>query len=271
METRIYALECAEGRYYIEQLCLFIEIPQEDAINYFRHNRCEWTKKFEPLRVCQIIKNSSVDQVTKVYMRRYGINFVRGGRFSRIELSDREIKCLQREGVGVSQSNGQKSFTPGAPIQSNSSTLSSPLRNSDLSDRIIKFVLESFSVHSMDSEEIQLSFKRKGDEIVLDVNHETQSESSSSPKSYKFSNKKSRTNYDTLPRISLTTASSSSHSPCSQRPSISSDGSCPTRENIFLSPTENPRYQFELFPSTSISKSLPQFPLPSFASTPSKY
>ena len=277
MESRIYVLECAEGRFYVDTLSFFIEIVSEDIINYFRHNCCEWTKRYEPLRVLQVLKNSSaaadVDQVTKNLMKCYGINFVRGGRYSRIKLSDGEIKCLQREGVDVSQqlrfpSNGQESLTPltpGSPVQSYSPTsTSSSLSKSDLSDRIIKFVLESLSVHSLPSEEIHLSFKRRGDEIVLDVNHDTQTQSSSSPKSYKFSNKRSRRNYDITPLKTTppTTPPRTPRESTSVRNSSSS-----TREKIFLSPSESPRYQFDLFPSTSVSKSLP---LPNFIFSSSK-
>jgi hypothetical protein len=269
MESRIYVLECAEGRYYVDQLCLFVEIPNEDVINYFRHNRCEWTRKYVPIRVFQIIKNTtlSLDLVTKVCMHHFGIHAVRGGCYSQIELSHQEVQCIQRESVEPSQKLQTKRHTTHTPGSRNSltssSTVTSPLPKSDLSD--IKFVLDS-----MDSEEIQLSFKRKGEEVMIEVNHETQSEPLSSPTTYKCTNKRLRTIYDTSPLIAPPTSTTSLPRSPFQPRSISS-GSSPAGGNIFLPRMNNPRYHFELFPNTSISKSLPRDPLPSYASTSSKY
>ena len=51
---------------------------------HFRGNGAVWTKKYEPVKVLDVIQNASLlieTKVTREYMNRYGKDRVRGGKY----------------------------------------------------------------------------------------------------------------------------------------------------------------------------------------------
>lgn len=90
----IYILQLEQGKYYI---CKRNSISKFE--NNFRINGCEWTNIYKPIRILQIIPNCNnydVDIYTKLYMYIYGIDNVRGGIYSSVNLdSITKINLMQ--------------------------------------------------------------------------------------------------------------------------------------------------------------------------------
>lgn len=93
----IYVLLCSGNRYYIGKT----DRPIEERIEeHFSRNGSEWTRKYKPLKVLRVVHNADdfdEDKYTKQYMKKYGIDRVRGGTYSQIHLPECSIKSLERE------------------------------------------------------------------------------------------------------------------------------------------------------------------------------
>lgn len=93
----IYVLKCKNDKYYVGKT--------EKNINdrFLEHQSgkgSEWTNKYEPLQIIEFFKNSDSydeDTTTKKYMQIYGIENVRGGSYSQINLPTYKIKALNDE------------------------------------------------------------------------------------------------------------------------------------------------------------------------------
>ena len=91
----IYILQLEKGKYYIGKTNN-IDFRLE---NHFNSNGSEWTKKYKPIKVLEIIKNCDdydEDKYTRIYMDKYGINNVRGGSFVSLKLKKTEIEILKK-------------------------------------------------------------------------------------------------------------------------------------------------------------------------------
>lgn len=91
--TTLYVLLCSENKYYIGKS----NDIQERIKSHMNGTGSEWTKKYKPIRPIQIIKNASPfdeDKYTIMYMCKYGIDNVRGGTFSSLQLSTEEKNLL---------------------------------------------------------------------------------------------------------------------------------------------------------------------------------
>jgi predicted GIY-YIG superfamily endonuclease len=93
----IYILKCEEDRFYVGK-------TERDSIKrieeHFTNCGSEWTKRYKPINVIEIIENADEmdeDKYTKIYMKKYGIENVRGGSYTRINLEEYQIKALQNE------------------------------------------------------------------------------------------------------------------------------------------------------------------------------
>jgi len=67
--------------------------------NHFDSTGSIWTKKYKPINIYQIIPDCDKydeDKYTKIYMEKFGIDNVRGGSFSQINLSKVTKKFIQR-------------------------------------------------------------------------------------------------------------------------------------------------------------------------------
>ena len=94
--TNIYILKLQNGKYYIGKTDN-IEQRKQQHINGTASN---WTKKYPPISVEQIIPNASdfdEDKYTKEYMSKYGIDNVRGGTYVTEELDEVQQYTLQKE------------------------------------------------------------------------------------------------------------------------------------------------------------------------------
>jgi len=93
----IYILELEGGKYYVGKT----DNPSIRISDHCNSYGSEWTKRYEPVRVVEIIPNCDTfdeDKYTKVYMHKYGIDNVRGGSFCMCELSN-EMKRFIRSGI----------------------------------------------------------------------------------------------------------------------------------------------------------------------------
>ena len=94
--STIYVLRLIGGRYYVGK--------SNNVINRYKQhlngNGSAWTRKYKPVSVEKIINNVSPfeeDKITKEYMSKYGIDYVRGGSYVEIKLSDFHINALKME------------------------------------------------------------------------------------------------------------------------------------------------------------------------------
>lgn len=91
----IYILELNENKYYIGKT----KNPSFRIDEHFNQNGSEWTKKYKPIKILENIQNcDSYDEDKYVikYMKIYGIENVRGGSFSKFNLSDSDIGVLNK-------------------------------------------------------------------------------------------------------------------------------------------------------------------------------
>jgi predicted GIY-YIG superfamily endonuclease len=97
MSCWIYVLKCQGGRYYVGKTIG----PVDQRINdHLSGNGSEWTRRFQPIEVVEKFWNENYegeDSKVKEYMRQYGIDFVRGGSYSQIELPEYKLRTLEDE------------------------------------------------------------------------------------------------------------------------------------------------------------------------------
>lgn len=63
-------------------------------------NGGEWTEKFKPICLYKMYKKcrkNDVNKYTKIMMRKYGINNVRGGIYNKLKIEDKEKILLMKE------------------------------------------------------------------------------------------------------------------------------------------------------------------------------
>lgn len=92
----IYILECENGTYYIGRTGRPIERIEE----HFAACGSEWTRLHKPVHVVDKIDTTDAmdeDRYTKIYMRQYGIDKVRGGSYVRLVLPEYQVLALQDE------------------------------------------------------------------------------------------------------------------------------------------------------------------------------
>jgi len=83
----IYILALEQGKYYIGKTMN----PTFRVEDHFQGNGSVWTKKYKPIKVVELIPDCDdydEDKYTKKYMDKYGIENVRGGSYSTIQLSE---------------------------------------------------------------------------------------------------------------------------------------------------------------------------------------
>lgn len=91
----IYILELENNKYYV---------GKTNNINFrleehFSNNGSQWTKTYKPLRIKNILPNCDdfdEDKYVLKMMNEKGINNVRGGSFSQIKLSEKDIILIKK-------------------------------------------------------------------------------------------------------------------------------------------------------------------------------
>ena len=104
----IYVLQLEQEKYYIGKT----ENPNFRIEQLFRSGGAEWTKKYSPISVIEIIPDCDdydEDKYTRRYMDNYGIENVRGGSFCEVVLDKNTIKLLEK----MSKTTQNKCFTCG--------------------------------------------------------------------------------------------------------------------------------------------------------------
>jgi hypothetical protein len=91
----IYILELENNKYYVGRTTN----PDFRLKQHFNTNGSQWTKKYKPISVLEIIPNCDnfdEDKYTLKYMSDYGINNVRGGSFSQIILDENNLAIISK-------------------------------------------------------------------------------------------------------------------------------------------------------------------------------
>ena len=92
----IYILQLQSNKYYVGKT----ENPKFRLEQHFNSNASKWTKKYNPIKVIELIKNCTSfdeDKYTKIYMHKYGIQNVRGGTYCQIKLDNNTIRMITKE------------------------------------------------------------------------------------------------------------------------------------------------------------------------------
>ena len=98
--TNIYVVACQGGRFYIGKS----DNVQKRFEQHLSGEGSAWTRKYKAISLAKVIKNVShfeEDKVVKEYMDKYGVDKVRGGSYSEIELSEFQIEALKMENRGA--------------------------------------------------------------------------------------------------------------------------------------------------------------------------
>ena len=83
MSPIIYVIELENNKFYVGRS----NIPKQRILNHFKENGSEWTKLYKPIKVLSQIKGDNIDEekYTLLYMKKYGIDNVRGGAFCKLK------------------------------------------------------------------------------------------------------------------------------------------------------------------------------------------
>ena len=91
----IYVLLLEQGKYYIGKTIN----PEFRLEKHFNCGGSEWTIKYKPIKVLEIIKDCDdydEDKYTRIYMDKFGIENVRGGSFCQIVLPKETVAVLEK-------------------------------------------------------------------------------------------------------------------------------------------------------------------------------
>ena len=91
----VYVLKLKFGKYYVGKT----NNTKFRFSDHFNFNGSEWTKKYKPIKVIQVIHNCDnfdEDKITLKFMDEYGIDNVRGGTFVNIKLSEKVIDVISQ-------------------------------------------------------------------------------------------------------------------------------------------------------------------------------
>jgi len=96
MEYYIYVVKCLHDKYFIGRT----DSPNEKLEDQIVNINFEWTEKYTPIEMIEFIKENDIfliDKKTKEYMIVFGINNVRGGRYTQLCLTDSQYKTIKHE------------------------------------------------------------------------------------------------------------------------------------------------------------------------------
>ena len=92
----IYILKLEDGKYYIGKT----KNVEKRWTEHITGNGSGWTKKYKPMSLSKTVVSTSYfdeDKYVKEYMSKYGIENVRGGTYSNIDLDTNCISLLEKE------------------------------------------------------------------------------------------------------------------------------------------------------------------------------
>ena len=104
MDDYIYMLQLTDGndiKWYIDSIkCEKSHDVLDKIETHFYNINCEFTTKYYPTKIYKIIKIDDIDDTDKYikkYMKEYGIDNVRGGSYTKLELTNDEKTNIQIE------------------------------------------------------------------------------------------------------------------------------------------------------------------------------
>ena len=109
----IYLIELKSNKYYVE---LSNKIINNLKTDFYRFNY-PWTRKYEPVRIIEIIMiedvdiDNKLDEFVEKYMNKYGMENVRGGKYDSINLENEneneklKFKLIDNNYVGDNKRN----------------------------------------------------------------------------------------------------------------------------------------------------------------------
>jgi predicted GIY-YIG superfamily endonuclease len=109
MET-LYVLECEDNRWYVGKTT---DIDRRFA-QHLAGKGSEWTREYAPIRIAEtrpITSPYDETNVTKDYMKKYGIDNVRGGAYCSVELAEEQEEVIRHE----IRAAGDRCFKCGKP------------------------------------------------------------------------------------------------------------------------------------------------------------
>ena len=91
----IYVLKQQNNKYYVGKT----SSPKFRLDTHFKTGGCAWTKKYKPTQIIGLFPDCDTfdeDKYTIKYMKKYGIENVRGGSFCQVSLDRETKKCVER-------------------------------------------------------------------------------------------------------------------------------------------------------------------------------
>lgn len=95
--VNLYVLKLIKDKYYVG-------ITQKDlGARFLQHEQgigASWTKLYKPISIIETLRTTNrfdEDKWTKMYMDKYGIENVRGGSYTKINLDEYQLKALKLE------------------------------------------------------------------------------------------------------------------------------------------------------------------------------
>jgi predicted GIY-YIG superfamily endonuclease len=99
-EPKLYVFELERNHYYVG--------ITNDVTKAFQDHKygkgSEWTRIYKPLQIymtCPVYSQNAADSIVKNFMRLYGVEYVRGGSYEALILTDEQYKALELEFFGV--------------------------------------------------------------------------------------------------------------------------------------------------------------------------
>jgi cellular nucleic acid-binding protein len=92
----VYVIQLFDDKYYVGRTNNLDRRIEEHKNGY----GSEWTKKYQFIKLLKSINTNDLfieDKYVKMYMNKYGINNVRGGSYSNIELNKEQENILKKE------------------------------------------------------------------------------------------------------------------------------------------------------------------------------
>ncbi len=96
--TNIYILRLEDNNYYVG----YTDDVKKRVKEHMEGKGSTFTKMYKPINLVKVYENvtpSKVDRFVIKYMKKYGMDSVRGGSYKNIELKKSQIEELQKEGV----------------------------------------------------------------------------------------------------------------------------------------------------------------------------
>jgi predicted GIY-YIG superfamily endonuclease len=109
----IYALKLEKGKYYVGKTDRFEGAEMRFHEHLFGRG-CEWTRMYKPISIIETYEHYSTfeeDVLTKKYMLKYGIENVRGGSYTKIDLEEWQVKSLEHEFKSVNDNCGKGQYS----------------------------------------------------------------------------------------------------------------------------------------------------------------